>query len=194
MDWLPGESLRRRLRREYSLDCSTALWIGRQVAEALSALHRAGFLHADVKPDNIRLTDAGAVLIDLGFAHRPGENAQMRQHGYVLGTASYLAPELCAGDDNGDFRSDLFSLGVTLFEMLVGRLPYPLGTVEETLLRHMKDEPLDIGVHLATVQPGVAALVNALLQRRPENRPRAAAVVQQLVSLEIATFQKRRAA
>src|SRR5262245_34848464 len=69
MDLLPGESLRRRLRREFRLEVANAIWIGRQIAEALASLHRTGFLHGDVKPDNVRLIDDGtAVLIDLGFA------------------------------------------------------------------------------------------------------------------------------
>src|SRR5919197_2587807 len=100
MDLLPGESLRRRLRREYRLPVTDAVWVARQTAEALAALHRAGFLHGDVKPDNVRLTgDGTAVLIDLGFAHRPGENAAFLRAGYVLGTANYLAPELCGDGD-----------------------------------------------------------------------------------------------
>ncbi len=195
MELLPGESLRRRLRREYSLDVSTSLWITRQIAEALAALHRAGFLHADVKPDNIRLTDSGtAVLIDLGFSHRPGENAQFRKSGYVLGTASYLAPELCAGDDNGDFRSDIFGLGVTLFEMLTGRLPYPTGTIEQTLRRHLCEPSLDIREYASLLPPGVVTLVERFLERQPTNRPRALAAVQQLIALEIATMRKRHSA
>src|SRR5437899_11521802 len=73
MELLAGESLRRRLRRDYRLEVPTALWIARQIAEALAALHKAGFLHGDIKPDNIRLVSEGnAILIDLGFAHRPG--------------------------------------------------------------------------------------------------------------------------
>src|SRR5919204_1816606 len=129
MDLLPGESLRRRLRREYRLPVTDAVWVARQTAEALTALHRAGFLHGDVKPDNVRLTGAGtAALIDLGFAHRPGENAAFLRDGYVLGTANYLAPEQCAPDPAEGPASDLFSLGVMLFEMLTGRLPYPPGS------------------------------------------------------------------
>lgn len=195
MDLLGGESLRRRLRRDYHLDVPTALWVARQTAEALAALHRAGFVHADVKPDNIRLADAGtAVLIDLGFAHRPGEHAELHRQGYVLGTVNYLAPELCAFASDGDFRSDLFNLGVTLFEMLTGKLPYPPGTPEQTFRRHRDDAPFDIRRFRDDLPAGVSAFVERLLRRRPAERPRAAAAVQQLIALEIAAMRWRQSA
>jgi serine/threonine protein kinase len=195
MEWLPGESLRRRLRRDYRLDVATTVWIARQTAEALTTLHRAGFVHGDVKPDNIRLVDDGtAVLIDLGFAHRPGENASLLRQGYVLGTANYLAPELCNREPDADQSSDLFSLGVTLFEALTGQLPYPAGSLDQTMRRHGCDPPADIRRHAGPLPPALAALVGRLLAHRPADRPRAAAVVQQLVALEIANLRKRRSA
>jgi serine/threonine protein kinase len=192
---LPGESLRQRLKRAYQLDAPTALWVARQSAEALAALHRAGFIHGDVKPENIRLVDDGtAKLIDLGFAHRPGENRTLLEQGYVLGTVNYLAPELCALDADGDERSDLFSLGVTLFEMLAGRLPYACGTTRQVLERHRSESPADIRSLVPGLLPGLAGLVERLLARRPEERPRARSVVQQLIALEIATLRRRRSA
>jgi serine/threonine protein kinase len=193
MELLPGESLRRRLRRDYRLNGTDAVWIVRQTAEALAALHRAGFLHGDVKPDNLRLIgDGTAVLIDLGFAHRPGENAAFLRAGYVLGTANYLAPEQCQEEPAEDFGSDLFSLGVTFFEMLTGRLPYPPGSLRQTLRRHRCDPPEDIRRSVPNLPPALATLVERLLAHRLEDRPRAAAVVQQLVHLEIAALGKRR--
>src|SRR5262249_39570417 len=154
MDLLPGESLRRRLRRDYRLEVPTALWIVRQTAEGLAALHRAGFMHGDVKPDNVRLLAEGhAILLDLGFAHRPGENASLLAQGYILGTVDSLAPELCQPEPADDYASDLFSLGVMLFEMLTGQLPYPTGTVEQTLRRHGSDPPADIRRHAVAVPP-----------------------------------------
>jgi serine/threonine protein kinase len=195
MDLLPGESLRRRLRRDYQLPVADAVWICRQAAEALAALHRAGFVHGDVKPDNIHLCgDGKAVLIDLGFAHRPGENAAILRKGYILGTVDYLAPELCAADPTDSPQSDLFSLGVTLFEMLSGQLPYPRGTVDQTLRRHQNDAPADIRRTAGKIPNALAKLVTRLLSRDPDERPRAMAVVQQLIALEIATLHKRRAA
>ncbi len=195
MEMLPGESLRRRLRRDYSLSVQDALWTARQCAEALASLHRKGFIHGDVKPDNIRLVaDGKAVLLDLGFAHRAGENASLIEAGYILGTVDYLAPELCGSDPEDDPRSDLFSLGATLFEMLAGQLPYSQGPVLETLRRHQADEPRSIGDFVDFLPRGLPELLERLLASRPEDRPSAASLVQELIGLEIASLGRRRAA
>jgi len=179
MDLLPGESLRRRLRRDYCLEPATALWITRQIAEALAALHHAGFVHGDVKPDNIRIVAEGkAMLMDLGFAHRPGENASFLEEGYVLGTVNYLAPEQSGSNPTDNQASDLFSLGVTLFEMLTGQLPDQTSEVLE-----------DISLPI-----GAAELMRKLLARLPSDRPRAGRVVQDLIVLEISALRRRRAA
>ncbi len=191
MELLPGESLQGQMRRDYRLEATAAIWIGRQVAEALAALHRKGFVHGDVKPDNIRLVaDGTAKLIDLGFAHRPGENAALLRDGYVLGTANYLAPELCGFESDGEASSDLFSLGVTLFEMLTGRLPYPSGTLKQVLRRHQCDPPAEVHRLAPALPAPLAAMVQRLLAHRPEDRPTAAMVVQQLVALELAAFRR----
>jgi serine/threonine protein kinase len=195
MELLAGESLRRRLRREYRLDLAAALWVARQTAEALTALHRAGFLHGDIKPDNIRLVEDGtAKLMDLGFAHRAGENAGLLREGYILGTANYLAPELCDMEPHEDESSDLFSLGVTLYEMLSGRQPYPPGPARLTMRRHRCDPPQDIRRHVPSLPAALVNLLERLLARRPKDRPRAAATVQQLVALEIAALRGRQVA
>jgi serine/threonine protein kinase len=195
MDLLSGESLRRRLRRDYRLDVPTALWVSRQTAEALAALHRAGLVHGDVKPDNIRLLgDGNAILLDLGFAHRPGENAAIQRQGYILGTVDYLAPELCGAEPADEQGSDLFSLGVTLFEMLTGQLPYPPGSIDQTLRRHETEPPADVRQYLPHLPPALAGLASRLLAQRPVERPRAQAVIPQLIALEIAALRKRKAA
>jgi serine/threonine protein kinase len=194
MPLLSGESLRRRLRREYRLPVGDAIRVVRQTAEALDALHRAGFLHGDIKPDNIRLVDGAAVLIDLGFAHRRGENTALLRAGYVLGTVNYLAPELCDPEPGESFHSDLFSLGLMLFEMLTGRLPYPPGNFNQTLRRHRCDPPADLRRYAPAIPSALAGLVERLLAHRPEDRPRAALVVQQLIKLEIATLRWHRSA
>jgi eukaryotic-like serine/threonine-protein kinase len=198
MELLGGESLRRRLRRDYCLSLPEALWVTRQTAEALAALHRAGFVHGDVKPDNIRLAEGGrAILLDLGFAHRVGENTQLLEQGYVLGTVNYLAPELCGPEPEDGLASDSFSLGVTLFEMLTGQMPYPAGSIEQTFRRHEADPPADIRrfAPSSSAWPvGLPMLMEKLLARKPENRPGAGAVVQHLIGMEIAALGQRRSA
>lgn len=195
MEMLPGESLRRRLRRDYQLDVATALWIARQTAESLAALHRKGFIHGDVKPDNIRLVADGKVmLLDLGFAHRSGENASLLEAGYILGTVDYLAPELCLCEPEDDRRSDIFSLGATLFEMLAGCLPYPEGPILDTLRRHQEEAPRLIRDHVHGLPRGLPELVGRMLAPRPQDRPQALRLVQELIGLEIATFGRGRAA
>ena len=195
MEYLAGESLRRRMRRDYSLAPATALWIARQNAEALSALHRKGFIHGDVKPDNIRLVDVGkAILLDLGFTHRLGENASFFEKGYILGTVNYLAPELCGPKPMDDPRADVYSLGVTLFEMLTGQLPYPTGSPQETMRRHRTQEPALLTDYLPKAPASLTELVDRMMARDPNERPRAERLVQDLIGLEIASLGQRRAA
>jgi serine/threonine protein kinase len=192
MEQLEGESLLVRLRRSFRLDLPTAFWVGRQVAEALTALHRSGFLHGDVKPANVYLVkDGQAILVDLGFAHRIGENAAFLRAGYVLGTADYLAPEMCRQESEGSESSDVFSLGVMLFEMLTGRLPYPSGSVDQVFRRHSYDPPDDIRRHVPELPVSMAKLLERMLARQPSLRPKASEVTGKLLKLEINGFGKR---
>ena len=189
MEYLDGEALRRRLRRDFALDLRAALWIARQTAEALAALHRKGFIHSDVKPENIRLTESGnATLLDLGFAHRPGENASFSEKGYVLGTVNYLAPELCGQEPKDDMRADIYSLGVTLFEMLTGQLPFPVGTPLETMHRHRTEDPQLLTDLIPDAPAAVTELIDAMMSRTPDDRPNAGKVLQRLIQCEIASL------
>src|SRR5207253_10807181 len=130
-------------------------------------------------------------LTDLGFAHRLGENAAFLRAGYVMGTANYLAPELCDEEPVEEMSSDLFSLGVTLFEMLTGRLPYPPGSLRQTFRRHRCDPPAQLRQGAGPLPGPLVALVERMLAHRPEDRPRAGAVVQKLIELEIAALKSR---
>jgi len=158
-------------------------------------LHFEGFLHGDVKPENIRLVEEGrAVLLDLGFAHRLGENATLFDEGYILGTVDYLAPELCGPQPTEEQRSDIFSLGVTLFEMLAGTLPYAKRSVTEALRERPGEETADLRAYRPDLPESLAQLVDRLLAPHPQLRPRSLGVVQQLINLEIVALRRRRAA
>jgi serine/threonine protein kinase len=193
MERLAGESVRERLRREYRVEIADAVWIVRQTAQALAALHHAGYLHGDIKAENLCLTgDGNVVLIDLGFAHRPGENDRFLADGYILGTPNYLAPELCGEEPADGFAADLYSLGVLLFELLTGEYPFPTGTLNQVLARHHSDPPADIRTK-RRIPARLARLVERLLARRAEDRPTARSVVAALVGMEIETLGRRAA-
>ena len=107
-----------------TIEISKALWIVRQTAEALDALHAAGWMHGDVTSGNIRVSPAGHVtLIDLSFARRREEIGSAADRP-IMGTCSYVAPECLTSALRPDIRSDIYSLGVVLFEILSGSLPY----------------------------------------------------------------------
>jgi serine/threonine protein kinase len=190
MDLLRGEPLRSALRRRFHLRPATALWIIRQVTEALAAVHRAGFVHGDVKPENVRLTDSHtSVLIDLGFAHRPGDNAQFLSDGLILGTANYMAPEVCALNPDADGKADIFSLGVMLFELVTGKLPFPAGTSAQTMEAHRTLSPADLRDEAGQWPKGMPALLRRLMAHYSSARPTAAALVPELIALEIAALR-----
>lgn len=192
MEYLEGESLRRRLRREYRLDVPTALWIARQTAEALAALHRRGFIHSDIKPENIRLVDVGkAILLDLGFTHRAGENIPFLEKGYILGTVNYLAPELCGQEPKDGPLADVYSLGITLFEMLAGQLPFAPGTPLEVMHFHRTEDPKLLTDVIPDAPAALTELIDAMLSRDPADRPSVGKLLHTLVQCEIASLANR---
>ena len=195
MNLISGEAVRHRMWREYCLDHPSAIWIARQTAEALGAMHKAGYIHGDVKPDNIRLVDTGtAVLIDLGFSHKPGENQAVLEQGFVLGTPNYLPPEMCDRAAVDDFAGDIYALGISLFEMLTGELPYPTGNVKDVMRRHRLDPAASLYDYPGPWPTALIKLVDAMCERTWQHRPTANQVVQSLIGCEIHTMSRRRAA
>jgi len=184
MERAAGRSLRSVLRQSGWLAPRTVGAIGRQAASALAALHAAGYVHGDVKPDNVHVTPGrSATLLDLGFAHRPAEDPHLVGPGFVLGTANYIAPELCDEPGRDGPAADVFSLGVTLFELLTGELPYPDGTVEETMVRHRDGRPESLWDWQGAWPIGLSSLVDRMLDRDPAARPTAEDVAQELATL-----------
>lgn len=183
MERARGRSLRVEMREAGRLDATRASCIVRQAAAALAALHRAGYLHGDVKPDNLHVAGRQVTLLDLGFAHKPGDDGPLLGDGYVLGTANYVAPELCDESGRDGPAADVFSLGVTLFELLTGRLPYPEGDVEETMLRHRDVEPASLRKWQGGWPSGLVSLADRMLLRDPERRPTASEVMRALTAV-----------
>jgi serine/threonine-protein kinase len=193
MPWLEGATLAQHLAAGRSFDLPQALWIVRQTAEALDAMYRAGWLHGDVKPENIMLAPNGhATLFDLNFARRADESGSAADR-CVMGTFDYLAPEWLTSTLRADIRSDLYSLGAVLYRILTGRLPFSAESLEELAGRHLRDVPPDVRSLAPQVPPDLARLVHRLLAKDPLRRPESAGqVAEELVRLEIECFAELR--
>ncbi len=190
---IEGHSLAAILKQAAPLPLSLTLWIARQVAEALAALHETtGMLHADVKPANIVVsTDGHATLIDLGFAHAPAESRHWSSRP-VVGTLSYIAPESVTSSLASEVRSDLYSLGVTLYEMIAHTLPFVANSPDELVRAHRASKPRCIRHHVPRLPKAVASLVHRLLAKDPLRRPDSAtAVAEELMRLEVESFNAR---
>jgi serine/threonine protein kinase len=191
LERLTGESLRDRLQHEGQLEQRAAFWIARQVAEGLQAMHHAGFVHADVKPDNVQIEQSGrAVLMDLGFAHFPNEVGSLEDEGFLLGTLNYVAPEMSRHSRTDEFAADWFSFGVMLHEMLTGELPHPPRKLQGFLNQTVPKSQMADRVELPS---RLTELLTSLLQASAPARPRGPFVIHELIALEIAALSHRRA-
>jgi len=172
MEFFPGGDLRSRMRER--LDPQQALGYVRQMAAALGALHEVGVLHRDVKPGNLLLREDGsAAFIDFGLARQLGLESDITGIGAIFGTPHYMSPEQGHGSPL-DERSDLYSLGVVLFEMLTGAKPYIAETPLAVIYMHANSPVPRLPQNLAHVQP----LLDGLLAKKPADRlPSAAAIV-----------------
>jgi len=181
MEIVDGGSLDRRLA-DGPLPVDEAVRIATQALAGLEALHALRIVHRDVKPGNVLLTAGGEVkLADFGLALQlGGDESRLTRDGSLLGTLQYLSPEQALAEEV-DPRSDLYSLGVVLFEMLTGRLPHEGRSALGTLLGHLREEAIDVRTLRPDVPPWLAAIVARLLARRPEDRyPSAAAALADL--------------
>ena len=141
MPFVEGETLRERLRRERQLALDDALRIARQAAQALHYAHEHGVVHRDIKPENLLLTRDGNTLVaDFGIARALGlADDQLTQTGMSVGTPAYMSPEQAMGDRTLDARSDIYSLGSVLFEMLAGEQPYTGPTIQAILMKRLSE-------------------------------------------------------
>lgn len=195
LPYLPGASLAQIVERRERPDIPLALWLARQVAEALVRLHAAGWLHGDIKPANVMVAPSGhATLIDLGCASLIERSTPLRNADRPLvGSLNYLAPELLTSNQSGDVRSDLYSLGVMLFELLSGRVPFSAGDISELVRQHREDRPPDLRIVECRIPRSVCRFVATLMAKHPSRRPPSATeVVSRLAALEIETFAMRR--
>ena len=172
MPFVSGESLRARMDREGQLPVDDALRIAADVAEALDYAHRRGVLHRDVKPENILLEDGHVFVADFGIARALSDEAGQRltQTGVTLGTPVYMSPEQSFAERDLDGRSDLYSLGCVLYEMLVGTPPFTGPNAQAITARHHLEEVPSITVVRPTVSDAVEDLVLQALAKSRADR------------------------
>jgi len=162
MPYVEGESLRDRLRRERQLPVEDAVGIAREAARALDYAHQHGVIHRDVKPENILLTRDGSTLVaDFGIARGLGGEEQLTQTGMAIGTPAYMSPEQASGEKTIDARTDVYSLGCVLYELLAGELPYTGPTAQVMMMKRFTESVPSV----RRVRPSVPESVDHAIQR-----------------------------
>ncbi len=169
MEFVDGEPVDATLDRDGRMDVQSTVAIAIQVASALEYLHQRRIVHRDVKPGNIMVTKGGiAKLGDFGFVKSSLESV-LSTEGEVLGTPDYISPEAARGEKNLDFRSDLYSLGTTLYHMLTGNPPFG-GSVSDVMDQHIKSEPRPITSLARDLPPKMIEVIEKLMKKKPSDR------------------------
>jgi serine/threonine-protein kinase len=172
MPYVEGETLREKIEREKQLGVTEAVEISRNVAAALDYAHRQGVIHRDIKPENVLLHDGQPLIADFGIAlavsHAGG--TRLTETGLSVGTPHYMSPEQAMGDRELDARSDVYSLGAMLYEMLTGDPPHTGSTAQAIVAQILTEDPRPLALRRKTVPPHVAAAVDQALQKLPADR------------------------
>ncbi len=172
-EFIEGDTVRRRVEEHGPLPIAEAVNYTLQIAHALVHAADRGVVHRDVKPSNIIVTPQGRVkLVDMGLARRFERHRDdgLTQSGMTLGTFDYISPEQARDPRDVDARSDLYSLGCTLFHMLTGRPPFPEGTVLQKLLQHQEEPPPDVRALNPAVPDDLSAILVKLMEKDRERR------------------------
>jgi serine/threonine protein kinase/WD40 repeat protein len=171
MAFVEGHSLAEQLAgRSRQADCHEAVKLARQVAEGLAAVHAAGVIHRDLKPANILLDKSGqAVLTDFGLARPEQDTEHLTAEGSMVGTLAYMPPEQASGERDLDRRADIYSLGVVLYELLAGRLPFQ-GSATRVMGQMLSRNPPPPSQFRPDLDPALESIVLKAMARELENR------------------------
>ena len=181
MEYVPGRTLRDVIREEAPLSPARALDLLAPILSALSAAHDAGIVHRDIKPENVLISDNGAVKVaDFGLARAVSTTGNTATQGLLMGTVSYLAPELVT-DGSADARSDVYSSGILLYEMLTGNKPHSGDTPIQVAYAHVHADVPAPSLELPSIPPYVDALVQRATARERDLRPADARVMSRQV-------------
>src|SRR5437667_443612 len=172
MPYVEGETLRDRLEREGQLPLEEAVRITREVASALSYAHSHDVVHRDIKPENILLSGGEAVVADFGIARAitAAARGQLTETGIAIGTPGYMSPEQATESERLDGRSDIYSLGCVLYEMLAGEPPYTGPSAESIVRQHLAAAPPRVSAMRAAVPPAIDEAIVRALAKTPADR------------------------
>src|ERR1700704_5366001 len=169
MEYVEGNSLRDLMRSEAPIEPGKAAEITAEIASALAFAHRNGVVHRDVKPGNVLLTKSGTVKVtDFGIA-RAGASDGLTQTGSVMGTATYFSPEQAQGLAV-DGRSDVYSLGVVLYELVCGGVPFVADSPVSVAYKHLREQPVPPSQRNTDVPPALEQIIMSALAKDPDHR------------------------
>jgi len=191
MPLFPGMSLQNLCHEQPLLSITQAAWFLRQISQGIATLHQHGWIHADIKPSNVMLsTDGHATLIDFGLARRINSDECAANSPFV-GTLSYAAPEMISSDLPIGPEVDVYSLGVTTFELLSGKAPFADLSSQELATAHLHHQPPAVRRWVPGLQREISQLLQGMLAKQAVNRPTMTEVINTLTRLEIETFTER---
>ena len=183
MEYVPGRTLKDRIRQEGHLSVSESLRVAREIAEALAHAHANNLVHCDIKPHNIlMMADGHAKVADFGSARAVTEST-MTYSGNVIGSVHYFSPEQAKGTMITP-KSDVYSLGVVLYEMLTGKLPFTGDNPVSIAVKHLQEEPVPVRQIDPAIPPVVEAIVSKAMSKDPAMRPTSAELVQDISQAE----------
>ena len=193
MEYLDGPTLRARMDAQRPLPVADTRRIMRQISSALAAAHEKNVVHRDLKPDNVMLVPEPelpggerAKILDFGIAKLGEDHRRMTQAGAMLGTPAYMAPEQCLGAGSVDEKADIYALGVMLFELLAGVLPFEAEGPTSMMVMHLQAQPRPLRDFLSDVPRDLESLVARMLAKTPADRPSAREVARAMDAVPVA--------
>jgi serine/threonine-protein kinase len=173
MEYVDGQNLKQVLKAQKTLDVHRALQIIMEVCQALRHAHRRGIIHRDIKPENIMLTQEGVVKVaDLGLAKRTAtdNSVNLTHAGSILGTPYYMAPEQAKDFSKVDRRSDIYSLGVTFYRMVTGKVPFEGRSPIEVMIKAIDGRKVPVREFRSDVPPEVEQIIDRMMHKIPDKR------------------------